>query len=68
MEHMKHTHKDPNASGVASEYPQHHLNTRLNEGDTFQMDLSGSGGVLERYKAAFLALVCLNQRYLLKNS
>lgn len=21
MEHMKHTHKDPNASGVASKYP-----------------------------------------------
>lgn len=31
MEHMKHTHKDPNASGVASKYPKlrvHMLNER----------------------------------------
>lgn len=33
MEHMKHTHKDPNASGVASKYPKLRVDM-LNERET----------------------------------
>jgi hypothetical protein len=32
MEHMKHTHKDPNASGVASKFPALVTNSRYHQG------------------------------------